>query len=77
MVKTDLSYVYNTLVKTQIEYALTAWASANEQYFVTIDNMQKLATRVDIIDEFETVKDIIQRTDRAAKQIAKTSPYSI
>ena len=43
MVKTDLSYVYNTLVKTKIEYAITAWASANEQYIVTIDDIQKLA----------------------------------
>ena len=56
MVKTDLSYVYNTLLKTQFEYAVSAWASNNEQYLVTIDSIQKLSVRLSNFDEFETVR---------------------
>ena len=61
MVKTDLSYIYNTLLKTHIEYAITTWASANEQYLVTIDNIQKLAVRLGTIDEFETVETLFEK----------------
>ena len=74
MVKTDLSYVYNTLVKTQFEYAVSAWASTNEQYLVTIGSIQKLSVRLSNFDEFETVKDIMRTRDKkTAKQIAKFS----
>ena len=71
----QITHVYNTLVKTKIEYANTACASANEQYLVNIDNIQKLAFRLGIIDEFETVKDIIRRTDK--ELLSKSQKFHI